>query len=76
MGKELLEFSVRLDCLFLIHKKKKRAVAETLGCSRITISNYISARKCPSVERFMKICNEVGATDEEILHCLHAFKKS
>ena len=49
-------------------------VAKEFGCDSATISNYIYARKSPSVERFMEICNIIGATDEEIMHCLKAYR--
>ena len=74
-AKELFEFSTRLDCLFRMHRKKKTDIAREVGCERATISNYVYGRKCPSVERFMELANSIGASDEEILHCLHAFKK-
>ena len=72
---ERINFGIRLDCLFTIHRKRKMDVAREFGCDSATLSNYIYARKSPSVERFMEICNIIGATDEEILHCLKAYRE-
>lgn len=72
---ERIEFGVRLDCLFTLHRKKKMAVAYKLGFASNTLTNWLYGRKLPSVERFMELCNEIGATDEEVLHCLLAFRK-
>ena len=69
------EFGIRFDCLFTKHRKRKMDVAREFGCDSATLSNYIYARKSPSVERFMEICNIIGATDEEILYCLKAFRE-
>ena len=71
----LCEFSTRLDCLFRIHRKRKTDVAREIGIQRASLSKYTYGVNCPSVERFMEIVNSIGATDEEILHCLRAFKK-
>lgn len=72
--RERIEFGVRLDCLFTLHRKKKMAVADKLGFASNTLTNWLYGRKLPSVERFMELCNEIGATDEEVLHCLLAFR--
>lgn len=73
--RERIEFGVRLDCLFTLHRKKKMAVAAKLGFASNTLTNWLYGRKLPTVERFMELCNEIGATDEEVLHCLLAFRK-
>jgi transcriptional regulator with XRE-family HTH domain len=76
MDRARLEFSIRLDTLF--HKvkpeRKKYEVASAVGIQRVTLSHYTNGLRCPTVEMFMNIMNELGATDEEILYCLQAFK--
>lgn len=74
MGEERELFAEKLNDLFRVKEKKKYEVADTIGVQRTTISKYVNAHHIPSVEIFMWIANAIGATDEEILNCLHSFK--
>jgi len=45
----------------------KSVIADRVGISRPTLSQYISGRAQPSLVTFAKLCNVIGASADEIL---------
>lgn len=47
--------------------KSKKDIAEAIGVSRPTISQYISGRVQPTLSTLSKLCNYLGISADDIL---------
>lgn len=70
-----IRFAAELDdCIWRKHRRKGD-IADKVGIRRVTLSHYTNGVRIPSVETFMRICDELDLADDEIMQCLDAFRE-